>query len=201
MLKEAQLVELFGQLEGGLRQGVEQGEGRPRVSVKSQMFVALHAALGVAAVGNGEAGEVEGAAAVIRHYLDVVRILRRLVIHGHLEGCHLRLSRPERRQQQFEVRREQHRFVSLDVGVDIPIRPRHHFVDAVRGRGVTGGQGGRYALRLAVLLHFEVFGCHHKVVQQRRSPRMVINPVEHRPARNLAQDFPRQPALIPAGLE
>lgn len=137
VFEEAELLEAFGVFEGAGGQGGEALECGFAVGVKAEVFPVLRCwvVFGVAVVGDGGAGEVEGAAVGGGDDFDGVVVVDVLVGAEDFESGDFDLRLGEGAEERGEMCGFEEGFVALDVDVDVSVDQLGDGVDAVGAAG------------------------------------------------------------------
>ena len=194
ILEEAKLLEALGAFECAGGQGGEGVERGLAISVEADVLPVLRCGIGrVAVVGDGGAGEVEGAAIGCGDDLDGVGIGDVLRGAEDFEGGDVGVRVGEGMEERGDVFGTEQRLVALDVDVDVGIVKLRDGVDAVSAAGEIGGGELHGAVELmAEGDDFVGVGGDQDAVELRAGARGFNHPREQRLAGDLTQHLARQ---------
>ena len=144
VLEEAELLQFFDEFERGGGEGVEAVEGFGAVGVEAEVLPDGEVGGGVAVVGDGGAGEVEGLMVQARDDLYGVGVGDVFRSAGGFEGCDLDCGVREGGEEGGDVLGAEEGFVTLEVDVDVGGVELGDGVDAVGAGGKVGAgeEGG-----------------------------------------------------------
>jgi hypothetical protein len=190
VFEEAELLQALGRFEWGWGEGGEAVEGGLAVGVEAEVFPVGDGAGGVAVVGDGGAGEVEGAAVEGGDDFDGVGVGDVLFGAGNFEGGDVHVRMGEGAQERADVVRVEEGFVALDVDVDVCRVELGYGVDAVGPAG-EGGRGHFHGpvIFVAEIGYFIGVGGDEDMVKLGAGAGRLDDPGEHGPTGDFAEDL------------
>jgi hypothetical protein len=189
VFEEAELFEALGLLEGAVGEGGEDPEGGFAVGIEADVLP-VRRVDAIAVVGDGGAGEVEGAAVGCGDDFDGVGVGDALGVAQDLEGGDLHCGVGEGGQERGEVLGLEEGFVALDVDVDGGVAELGDGVEAVGARWKLGrGHLPGPAMAGAELGHLLGVGGDEDFVELGAGAGGLVDPGEHGASGDGAEHF------------
>lgn len=199
IFEESELLEALVALEGAGDEGREALEGDFAVGVEADVLP-VNGLLGVAVVGDGGAGEVEGLTVVCGHYFYGVRIGDVAGSAADFEGRDLDFGRGEGCQQSGEVFGAEERLIPLNVDIDGGGDEVGDGVNTVGSAGEIGrGEEDGPVMLAAEAGYFFGVGGDEDMVELGAGAGGLVDPGEHRFAGDRAQDLAGETGGMEAG--
>jgi hypothetical protein len=192
VFEEAELLEALGLFEGAGGKGGEALEGRFAVGVEADVLPVLWGVVdtGISVVGDGGAGEVEGAAVGGGDYFDRVWVGDVFLGAEDFEGGDLDVRLREGAEERGEVLGFEEGLVALDVDVDVGWDLLRDGVDAVGAAGErSGGELDGPVVLPAEIGYFVGVCCDDDAVELGTGGGGFVDPGEHGAAGDGAKDF------------
>src|SRR5205814_643409 len=109
------------------------------ISVKTKMLEVRRDASSIAVKWNGGTRKIERLVGCVGHHLDGVGIVYISGASGSLQGSHLYVLTAHQRQQRRNMLRTRHRFIALDIEINIGGHVCCHLVHPLGAAAVLGG--------------------------------------------------------------
>jgi len=168
-------------------------EGVAAVGVEAQVLPVDRVAIGVAVVGDGGSGEVEGAAVVGCDYFYGVGVGDVLGGAEDFEGGDVDVRMGKGSEEGGDVVGVEEGFVALDVDVDVGIDDLGDGMEAVGAAGEVGrGEDAGPAVGVAEFLDLGGVGCDEDVVEAGAGHGGAVDPGKERLSGDRAEDFAGQ---------
>lgn len=200
VVEEAELLKALDALDPRRRKSGEGVESGFAIGVDAEMFAIAGEAGGIAVVGDGGAGEVEGAVVGGGDDLDGVGIGDVVGRTADGKGGYLDIGAVKELEERGEMLGREERLVALDVDVDVGGDGLSDGVDAIGAAGaVFGREDSREAARLGEGENFFGVGGDEDLIEERAAACGAVDPGEHGLAGDFAEDLAGEASGAEAG--